>query len=134
MSEATPMVTVAQTLENVHLRLAVSPDEEKVVISVMLRGEVTHKLEPREHSYLLLTLARARLDDAHKPAGEQGWRDVEALTRMLKLDPNALNVSIHRARQQLARTGLEGAAGVVQTRRGRRRLGTSRFEIVRLGG
>ena len=132
LSEATPMVDVAQTLDNAHLRLAVSPDEERVVIDVMLRGEVTHTLDPREHSYLLLTLARARLEDAGQPPGDQGWRNVETLTRMLKMDANALNVSIHRARQQLARTGLEGAAGVVQTRRGHRRLGTARFEVIRL--
>ena len=132
LSEATPMVDVALTLENVALRLAVSPDEERVAVQVMLRGEVVSTLEPREHNYLLLTLARARVDDADKPPSEQGWRDVDSLVRMLKLDPNALNVSIHRARQQLGRTGLEGAAGVVQTRRGRRRLGTARFEIVPL--
>lgn len=132
LSEATPMVDVARTLDNVSLRLAVSSDEERVDISVMLRGEVIDTLEPREHSYLLLTLARARLEDASLAPSEQGWRDVDTLTRMLKLDANALNVSIHRARQQLASTGLEGAAGVVQTRRGRRRLGTSRFEVVRL--
>lgn len=132
MSEATPMVDIAKTLENVTLRMAVSPDEETVEIKMMLRGVCAATLERREHGYLLLTLARARQEDKALPPDERGWRSVDELTRMFKIDRNALNVATHRARQQLAATGLEGAAGVVQTRRGQRRLGTERFEIVAL--
>lgn len=132
LSEATPMVDVALALENVHLRFHVSADEERVEVSVLLRGEVKAHLESREHGYLLLTLARARLEDADAPPRERGWRRVEQILRMLKIDQNTLNVSIHRARQHLASTGLEGAAGVIETRRGYRRLGTDRVEIVRL--
>ncbi|MCB9650300.1 MAG: FHA domain-containing protein [Deltaproteobacteria bacterium] len=132
LSEATPMLDVALTLANVTLGLAVSADEERVVTSVRLRGQEVARLEPREHAYLLVTLARARAEDHHLAPEERGWRDVERLLKMLRLDSNALNVSIHRARQQLANTGVEGAAGIIQTRRGQRRLGTDRFEVVRL--
>lgn len=132
LSEATPMVDMAFTLENVDLEFAVSADEERVAVGLSLRGVEAHRLEPREHSYLLVTLARARAEDAEQPAADRGWRNVDDLQRMLRIDSNALNVAIHRARQQLAATGLEGAAGVVQTRRGQRRLGTDRFTIVPL--
>ena len=130
--EVTPMVDVALTLDNVSLSMAVSPDEERVEIRLFLRGVEKAVLEPREHSYLLLTLARARLEDADFPVAERGWRNVEDLLRMLKIDQNMLNVATHRARQHLSRTGLEGAANIVQTRRGQRRFGTDRVQIGRL--
>ena len=60
VSDATPIATTAMTLENVDLHLTVSSDEERVDISVFLRGIET-KLPPREHGYFLLTLARERL-------------------------------------------------------------------------
>lgn len=133
LSEATPMVDVALTLDNVSLSMAVSSDEERVEIRVLLRGIEKARLEPREHSYLLLTLARARLEDAHEDPRNRGWRTVDDLLRMLKIDQNTLNVSTHRARQHLSSTGLEGAASIVETRRGQRRFGTDRVQIVRLG-
>lgn len=48
---------------------------------------------------------------------------------MLKLDLNALDVSIHRARKQLAEQGMANAASVVQVKRGFKRFGTERFII-----
>ena len=131
ISEATPMVDVAMTLDTVDLRLAVTRDEERVEITVLLRGIET-KLEPREHGYLILTLARAMREDADKSPEDRGWRSIPELSKMLRMEANAINVAIHRARQQLAAIGLEGAAGLVQVRRGQRRLGTPRFEIVTL--
>ena len=131
VSEATPMVDMSLTLDTVDFRFAVSRDEERVEISMIVRGIAT-ELEPREHGYLLLTLARARQEDAALPVDERGWRTIPDLSRMLRLDSNALNVAIHRARQQLGTAGLEGAAGIVGVKRGTRRLGTDRFEITTL--
>ncbi len=131
-SEATPMVDVVLNLDNAQLSFAVSSDEERVEIAVVLRGEERARLESREHNYLLLTLARARLADSERPVRERGWLEVEKILRMLKIDQNSLNVAIHRARQQLAGTGIEGAAAVVETRRGYRRLGTDRVTVVPL--
>lgn len=131
-AEATPMIDVAIDFENAQLRFYVSSDEERVETEVVLRGEVFSRLESREHSYLLLTLARARLEDTDKPPRERGWLEVEQILRMLRVDQNSLNVAIHRARQQLAATGLEGAASVVETKRGYRRLGTDRVSVDRL--
>lgn len=129
-AEATPTLDVAFSLPNVSLRFRVSRDEERVELGVDLRGKVTW-LEPREHGYLLLTLARLRREDREQPPSERGWRTVEELRRMLKLDADAINLLIHRARKQLASVDLEGAAGIVEVTRGRRRLGTERFSIER---
>jgi hypothetical protein len=128
ISEATPMIDVAMTLQTVDLDFAVSRDEERVELTVLLHG-IRHPLEPREHGYLLLTLARARREDAALAPEERGWRTIDQLHRMLRLEPNAINVAIHRARQQLGALGMEGAAGIVEVRRGARRIGTDRFDL-----
>lgn len=129
-AEATPTIDVSFSLPNVSLQFRVSADEERVELGVDLRGRVTW-LEPREHGYLLLTLARLRREDADQPPAERGWRTVGELSRMLKIDSDAINLLTHRARKQLGSIGLEGAAGIVEVTRGQRRLGTDRFSIER---
>jgi hypothetical protein len=129
-AEATPTFEASFSLANVALRFQVSRDEEQVEIGIDLRGEITW-LEPREHSYFLLTLARMRESDWELPAVERGWRTVAELTRLLKLDEDAINLLTHRARKQLSTVGLEGAAGIVEVARRRRRLGVARFSVVR---
>ena len=100
-----------------------------LILGIMLNSDARVRADQER---LAAAQARAREEDRELPPQERGWRDVDRLLRMLKMDQNALNVSIHRARQQLSATGLEGAAGIVETKRGKRRLGTDRFEIVRL--
>ncbi|TNE92459.1 MAG: FHA domain-containing protein [Deltaproteobacteria bacterium] len=131
--EGTVAVDSGPSLSTVQLRFAVSMNEEHVELTLIHRGKET-ALEAREHGYTLLTLARARVDEAELPTGEQGWIDRDRLLRMLGVDANALNVSIYRARGQLAAAGLEGAAGIVEVRRGARRIGIDpeRIEIVPL--
>ena len=122
--EGTAAVDSGPTVDTVTFRFAVSRDEEHVQLTVIHRGEPL-ALEAREHAYVLLTLARARREDAELPEAEQGWRDRDQLLRMLGLDTNGLNVAIYRARGQLSAAGLDGAAGVVEVRRGQRRIGVS---------
>lgn len=131
VNEGTPLMQVRLTLETLSIRFAVSRDEERVKITLLNRG-MEIRLEPREHGYVLLTLARARLEDEALPAEQRGWRDRDRLERMLAIDSNALNVGIHRARQQLSQAGVSNAAGIVEVRRKQRRLGTDRFQIVTL--
>jgi hypothetical protein len=115
-------------IDEVELRMAVSSDEEHVAIRILhRRGEIA--LDPREYHYLLLTLARARLEDAALPESERGWRDRDELARMLGMEVNALNVAIFRARQQLAAAGVYAAARVVEVRPGQRRIGVARLHI-----
>ena len=123
----TPLVHAEKTLAGVSFQFEVSRDEEHVVLSLQHGKDIT-RLEPREHHYVLLVLARARAKDAELPPAERGWVDKDELQRMLRMRANAMNVAIHRARQQLADAGMVGAAGIVEVRRGLRRFGTDRFE------
>jgi hypothetical protein len=129
--DATPVADASLRLDAVSFRFAVSRDEERVEITIERRGLGT-RLEVREHGYLLLTLARARRRDAERPIDDRGWLDLSALSRMLKVDANWIYVATHRARQQLSAIGCQGAAGVVEVSRGKRRFGTDRFEIATL--
>jgi hypothetical protein len=127
--DATPMVDVAFTLSNASFRFSVSRDEERVAIDLLLRGREVARLESVEYGYLMLTLARARLEDRDRPLDERGWRSVEELCRMLRIDTATLNVAIHRARKRIAGARLAGAPGVVEVKRGARRLGSDRIEV-----
>lgn len=126
--ELTPVLTVDRTLMSATLRFRASKNEEEVEIALVIGTEET-EIEPREHGYLLLTLARARRADAELAEPERGWRKMSELERMLRTDANTLNVAIHRARRQLASAGIEDAARIVEVRRGERRLGTERFRL-----
>lgn len=129
----TATMSVLAPLDAVKLRFAVSRDEEHVQVTVVHRGQPI-ALEAREHWYTLLTLARLRTQDAGEPPAEQGWIERDDLLRMLGIDSNALNVAIYRARRQLQAAGVDGAAGLVEVRRGQRRIGVScdRLEIAPL--
>ncbi len=131
ISDGTPLMQLDMGLETIEVQFAVSRDEERVEITIYHRG-MELKLEPREHGYVLLTLARARQEDEALPPSDRGWRDRNQLERMLAMDSNALNVAIHRARQQFLAAGVNGAAGIVEVRRKRRRLGLGRFRVVPL--
>ncbi len=126
----TPTLETARTLANVHLRFLVSSDEERVSLSLAHRHG-TDVLPAQWHNYMLLTLARLRAQDARRPVEERGWVDRDRLLSMLKLDTNALNVAVHAARSALSAAGIVDAAGIVEVRRGQRRLGTDRFKVVR---
>lgn len=131
VAEGTPLMQLVLSLDTASLVFAVSRNEERVEMTISHRGAEI-PLEPREHGYVLLTLARARLEDAHLPPEQRGWRERDRLERMLAMDSNALNVAIHRARQQLSTAGVSGAANIVEVKRKARRLGTDRFRIVAL--
>ncbi len=131
-SEGTPLVMSAMTLDDITLRLAVSQDEEQVQVTVLHRGREI-PLERREHGYLLLTMARGRQAERDKPLDSRGWMKRDDLLTMFKMDTNAFNVAVHRARHQLLAAGVEGAAGIVEVRRAERRFGIDRFELTTLG-
>ncbi|MDC0746523.1 FHA domain-containing protein [Polyangium mundeleinium] len=121
------------SLETIHLRLAVSQNEEQVAATVVM-GRREEELPARTHHYLLVTLARAWLEDRDAPAAKRGWLGREELCRMLATDVNKLNVDIHRARRQLAVLGVQNAAGLVERRpsTGELRIGVRSVEVVRM--
>jgi hypothetical protein len=120
-------------IEDVILRFGVSRDEEHIEVTVV-EGPRTTVLPARSHHYLLLTLARARLDDQDPSPGERGWVDRALLCRMLATEPNLLNVAVFRARKQFAEHGIHGAAAIIARRpgTGQLRLGTDRVEVTKL--
>jgi len=134
--------TIAGTLKDqdgavllVHLclRFSVSLDEEHVAL-VATCGEQTWDLQSRAHHYPLLVLARQRIADlrAGLPASEQGWIRQDELSKMLRMDDNHINISIHRARAQLGKLGVVDAASLVERRAGSRqvRIGLGQLEVV----
>ncbi len=68
-----------QDLSAMGLRFEVSRDEEFVRLS-LLRGEIREQLPTRAHHYMLLTMARARLDDLARGVvmADAGWRPAAA--------------------------------------------------------
>jgi hypothetical protein len=120
-------------LAQLRLRFAFSRDEEHVELST-LHGERRLDLQVRAHNYLLLLLARRRLADARAglPAAEQGWIRQSELLRMLRMDDNHLNISIHRARTQLARLGVTDAAALFERRPRQLRIGAAELELAPL--
>lgn len=118
-------------LAEVEVQIRVSQDEERVEVTVTWPGGAA-VLPPRAHHYTLLTLARARLreDGAGTPhEGGRGWIAVDDLCRALAMEEPRLNVEIYRIRQDFSALGLDGAAGVIERRRGSRQL---RFAVTRV--
>lgn len=116
------------------LRLTVSRDEEQVEVA-LLSGGRAHALPPRAHYYLLLTLARLRIEadrDATLLPHERGWASVDDLCRMLGVEEIKLNVEVYRARRDLAELGVVDAAAIIERRRGLRtlRIGAPRVTVV----
>jgi hypothetical protein len=117
------------------LRLAFSRDEEHVE-AIAFAGQRRLDLQVRAHNYLLLVLARRRLADisAGIPDADQGWIRQDDLLRLLRMTESHLNISVHRARTQLGRSGVADAASLIERRSGIRqlRLGIRDLELVPL--
>ncbi|MFT4623985.1 MAG: hypothetical protein ACI8PZ_002641 [Myxococcota bacterium] len=124
------------SLLDASLAFRVSADEEHVELTVTAPG-FDRTLKPRVHLYMLLTLARVRLEEAARgdvPASEQGWVEREVLCRMLGVDAQRLKVDIFRARKQLAAAGITDAALLVERRATSRqlRLGVAALHVAPL--
>lgn len=114
----------APSIDAIRLSFSVSRDEEHVELQALHRDEKI-SLGARSHNYMLLTLARLRLEDQQDPelsASSHGWVDVDVLLNMLRVAENKLNVDIFRARKAAQKAGIEDAAGLVERRAYRRQL------------
>lgn len=121
------------SLSGVTMRFAVSRDEEHVGVS-LLQGNDVVALPSRIHHYLLLTLARARLEDRLDPdasEAEAGWMSVDELLDTLRIEESHLNVYICRARKDLVRAKVHGATDLIERQPASRqlRLGVEKLEI-----
>lgn len=127
--------TSASGMSNNHLTFSVSRDEEFVHI---FSSTAARKIDVGSsvYNYLLLTLARRRLEDARQgfPDTSCGWVDQEELARDPTMVTAKLNLAVHRVRQQFARMGIDSAAMIVERRSSPRqiRIGTRHLTIVSL--
>lgn len=80
----------------------VSQNEEHVSFTFKM-GDHVYDLGKRNHHYLMLLLARKRLEDRKNGVSkaEQGWVDKDNLCQMLGLSENHLNIFIYRFRKQV---------------------------------
>jgi hypothetical protein len=92
-------------------------------VTVLISGHAK-RLPERRYHYLLVTLARAWIEEEGVTHSMRGWVDRDELCRGLDMDVMKLGVEIYRARKQLAALGVQGAAGLIE-----RRLGTHEIRI-----
>lgn len=106
----------ASSEEATTVEFRVTLDEEHVQTRIRT-GQATYELKPRAHHYVLLTLARARLEDeaAGVPSIRQGWRTIAQLERMLRQTRNHVCVQLYRARQELSRLGAAEAQCILES-------------------
>lgn len=92
----------SKNLMPIKVDFTVSKNEEHVSLCIHF-GKQTIDLGERIHHYLLLMLARKRLEDGESGLedGEQGWIDNKLLSRQTGLDENHINIQIYRFRKQL---------------------------------
>jgi hypothetical protein len=114
---ATTEGEVPLAIEHCRLHFRVSSDEEYVEMYVAA-GARTLEIKSRASHYMLLTLARRRLADAHTVTHREdhGWIYADELARMLGVTKPKLNLDVCRLRQQLAAAGIDGAARIVERR------------------
>ena len=104
--------------QQTHLVFSVTRNEEHVELTVT-RGGRSHVLSNRSHTYLLLLLARARLEDQRSGeanASEHGWLETKELATMLRTTSEQINVWIWRARDQLRAVDAALAQELVERR------------------
>jgi len=114
----------APSVHEIQLRFEVSSDEEYARMTIGHRDDVI-PLQARAHHYLLLTLARIRLEDQARDPEQpsaHGWVHLEDLARMLRQRERQLNLQVFRARKQVAEAGVEEAASIVERRPSSRQL------------
>ncbi len=90
--------------ELVSFSFKVSQDEEHVSLTIQV-GERKILLGERSHHYLLLLLARKKLEDKLRGVanGEQGWVLTSDFKKMLGLSEHHINIQIYRIRKQLSK-------------------------------
>lgn len=114
------------------LTFKVSLDEEHVGVSLIWNGQKS-TFPPRAEHYLLLTLARRRIEDRGEglPEEEAGWVDVEDLSDSLRMSEAHVNVQIHRIRGRMPQLARLGPGGVVERRARNLRISVAKLSVVK---
>lgn len=133
--QATEVSHATNTSSPCTLQFNVSQDEENTHLKVIVNDK-EFDLGARTHHYLLLLLARYRIED--KDAGTelsmQGWQYREQLAKDLGVQMNHMNILLHRARKQLAdlaEQGAEDLSYLVETYFGKIRLNCQDVSITK---
>jgi hypothetical protein len=106
------------------LEFLVSRNEEQVDLCIVHAGQRI-ALKPRAHTYLLLTLARLRVQDQgmpEQPVTSHGWVEQSRLLKMLATNLAQLTLDIYRARRQFSDAGVVDSAQLVERRTSSREL------------
>ena len=116
------------------LKFSVSKDEEHVAITIVSsRGLID--VPPRRNAYVLLVLARHRLEDRERggiPEADEGWVYTNDLVDQLGYETEQrLNLDIFRIREHFSKVGVEDAHDIVERRRptGQLRIGVKELHI-----
>jgi hypothetical protein len=128
VSDTTTVAPAEQVSQPIDLRgssleFHVSRDEEHVQI-YLAHGSTRLDLGSRAHNYILLLLARERLNEATQGVADSacGWVDQEELLRALRSRPERLNIDIFRIRKQFGAAGVVDAVHIVERRQGSKQL------------
>ncbi|WP_340680806.1 FHA domain-containing protein [Paraglaciecola sp.] len=102
-STATAITTMSPPPNDIKFNFTASQNEEHISLSLVVDNK-EFDLGERNHHYLLLLLARQRLDDIEKglQPSEQGWLDKDILINMSGIIEQHINIQIYRFRKQVA--------------------------------
>ncbi len=108
---------LTRRLAETALEFRVSGDEEYLELTVQLAGE-RHLVPPKAHQYLLLVLARARIEDGadDRPDSERGWVYSSDLRKMLRCSQNQFHVMCHRVRREFEALGVADSTEIIERR------------------
>ena len=100
---ATQTFEAARSADDVIFHFSASSNEEHVSLKIDMNN-TTVDLGERNHHYLLLLLAKQRLEDTRKglPDHDQGWVNKDVLCHMMGMIEQHINIQIHRFRKQVA--------------------------------
>ncbi len=116
----------------INLNFTVSKNEEHVSLCILFENNQID-LGERTHHYLLLILARKRVEDhqSGQEESEQGWIDKGLLSQQTGLDENYINIQIYRFRKQLikAMPSAMQLLQIIERRRGELRFALKSVEI-----
>jgi hypothetical protein len=119
-------------VSRIHLSFRVSSDEETVALQIHTGG-IVRDAGLRAFNYLLLTLARRRLQDMKEgyPDGECGWIDYVDVKHDDSMTPPQIALNVCRIRKHFAKLGVADAPRIIERRprTGQLRIGTSSLSV-----
>jgi hypothetical protein len=131
----TKHIECKRKVQSCSLIINVSQDEESTQLSVKANDH-TIDLGTRTHHYLVLLLARTRIEDknANLESTQQGWMYRDDLVKALGIQTNHMNIMVHRIRKQLSEIehdGMDELNYLIETDNGKVRLNCQEITIIK---